>query len=63
MTKTIKNVRKNDKEKLKSIKFVQDSIPLEQFYEDGIFLIQSINKKLNKYSAVFQIRDVSYLTL
>ncbi|MDE5985360.1 MAG: ATP-binding protein [Eubacterium sp.] len=63
MTKTLKNVRKNDKEKLKSIKFVQDSIPLEQFYDDGIFLIQSIHKKLNKYSATFQIRDVSYLTL
>lgn len=63
MTKTLKSVRSNDKEKLKAMKFVQDTIPLEQFYEDGIFLIQRIKKNLNKYSATFQLRDVSYLTL
>lgn len=63
VTKTLKNVRKNDKEKLKAVKYVQDSIPLEQFYEDGIFLVQHLKKRLNKYSATFQLRDISYLTL
>ncbi len=63
MIKTLKTVRANDKQALKAIKTVQNSIPLEQFYEDGIFLVQSGKKYNNKYSATFQIRDISYLNL
>lgn len=63
MTKTLKTVRENDKQALKAIKSVQNSIPLEMFYEDGIFLVQSGKKYNNKYSATFQIRDIAYLNL
>lgn len=63
MTKTLKTVRANDKQALKAIKTVQNAIPLEQFYEDGIFLVQSGKKYNNKYSATFQIKDISYLNL
>lgn len=62
MSKTLKNTKRQDKEQLKAIRFTQNSIPLEQFYEDGIFLIQS-GKKYNKYSATYQLQDISYLTL
>ncbi|MGN0569246.1 MAG: VirB4-like conjugal transfer ATPase, CD1110 family [Candidatus Fimenecus sp.] len=63
MTKTIKNVRANDKQALKAIKSVQASIPLDIFYEDGIFLVQKGKKYNNKFSATFQIRDIAYLNL
>lgn len=63
MNKTLKTVRANDKQALKAIKTVQKSIPLEMFYEDGIFLVQSGKKYNNKYSATFQIQDISYLNL
>ena len=62
MSKTLKNTKRQDKEQLKAIRFTQNSIPLEQFYDDGIFLIQS-GKKYNKYSATYQLQDISYLTL
>lgn len=63
MTKTLKNVKARDKEKLKQIKFVEDSIPLEQFYEDGIFMVQHGKKNMNLFSATYKLQDISYLTL
>ena len=47
MSKTLKNTKRQDKEQLKAIRFTQNSIPLEQFYEDGIFLIQSGKSIIN----------------
>lgn len=63
MTKTLKNVKARDKEKLKQIKFVEDSIPLEQFYKDGIFMVQHGKKNMNLFSATYKLQDISYLTL
>lgn len=63
MTKTLKNVKARDKEKLRQIKFVEDSIPLEQFYEDGIFMVQHGKKNMNLFSATYKLQDISYLTL
>lgn len=63
MTKTLKKVKMAEREKLKAIKFVQQSIPLEEYHDDGIFLIQHNKNKSNKFSAVFHIRDISYLKL
>lgn len=63
MTKTLKNVKRGDREKLKAIRTVQNSIPLEEFSEDGIFLIQRGKKYQNKYSVTYQLTDVSYLSL
>lgn len=62
MTKTLKTVRSNDKETLRKMRYVSDCIPLEQFSEDGIFLVQS-GKKHHKYSAVYQLKDISYASL
>lgn len=75
MTKTIKNLKRQEKEKLSQIKCVQDSIPFQEVYEDGIFLLSDkdadkLKKKGifsssigKKYSATYRIRDISYLTL
>lgn len=63
MTKTLKNVKRGDREKLKAIRTVQASIPLEEFSEDGIFLIQRGKKYQNKYSVTYQLTDISYLSL
>lgn len=63
MSKTLKAVRSDDREKLKKIKFVQQSIPLEEYYDDGVFLVQKGRKKSGKYSAVFKLKDLSYLKL
>lgn len=63
MNKTLKNTRRMDKETLKRLRCVQDSIPLEQFYEDGIFLVQSNKKYGDKYSVTYQLSDITYLSL
>lgn len=63
MIKTLKNVKQNDKVPMKKLKSVQNSIPLEEFSSEGIFLIQKNGKNNNKYSATFLIRDISYLNL
>ena len=63
MIKTLREVQRGEKEKLKAIRTVQESIPLEEFSEDGIFLIQRGKKYQNKYSATYQLTDISYLSL
>lgn len=60
MIKTLKNVKEHDKEKLRQFRFVQDAIPLEQVYEDGIFMVQK-GKKFHKFAATFRLRDITYL--
>lgn len=45
---------------MKKLKSVQNSIPLEEFSSEGIFLVQRNGKNNNKYSATFLIRDISY---
>ena len=55
MLKTLKTIFKQDKEKIKVPKFVQDIIPVKAIYEDGLFLVGK-----NKYSKSFKFLDINY---
>ena len=55
MLKTLNRIFKQDKEKIKVPKFVQDIIPVKAIYEDGIFLIGK-----NKYSKSYKFLDINY---
>ncbi len=53
--KTIKNLFKNDKEKFTPPKSVQDVIPIQTIYKDGIFQVGK-----NKYTKCFRFTDINY---
>ena len=53
--KTIKNLFKQDKEKFILTKSLQDVIPVQSIFEDGIFQIAK-----NKYSKCFKFSDINY---
>lgn len=55
MLKTLNRIFKQDKEKMKIPKFVQDIIPVKAIYEDGIFLVGK-----NKYSKSYKFLDINY---
>ena len=55
MLKTLNRIFKQDKEKIKVPKFVQDIIPVKAIYEDGIFLVGK-----NKYSKSYKFLDINY---
>lgn len=55
MLKTLKRIFKQDKEKIKVPKFVQDIIPVKAIYEDGLFLVGK-----NKYSKSYKFLDINY---
>ena len=53
--KTLNRIFKQDKEKLKIPKSVQDIIPVDCIWEDGIFLVGN-----NKYSKSYKFMDINY---
>ena len=53
--RTITRVLREDKEGFKVPKKVQDIIPIERIYEDGIFKVGK-----NKYSKSFKFEDINY---
>lgn len=53
--KTIRNLFKQDKEKFNPPKNVQDCIPVQTIYKDGIFQIGK-----NKFSKCFKFTDINY---
>ncbi len=53
--KTLKNLLKQDKEKFITPRNVQDCIPVQTIYKDGIFQIGK-----NKYSKCFRFTDINY---
>ena len=55
MLKTLKTIFKQDKEKIKVPRFVQDIIPIKAIYEDGLFLVGK-----NKYSKSYKFLDINY---
>ena len=55
MIKTLSNVLKQDKEKYKVPRRVQDVIPIKRIWSDGIFLVGS------KYSKMYRFTDINYL--
>lgn len=57
MIKALQNIMKQDKEKFKVPKGVQDAIPVRTIWKNGIFLVGN-----NKYSKTFQFTDINYGT-
>lgn len=55
MLKTLKKIFKQDKEKIKVKRYVQDIIPAKAIWEDGIFLVGN-----NKYSKSYKFTDINY---
>ena len=54
-TKKPKKNKRVEKEKEKILKYVQDTIPYENVFEDGIFV-----NKYGEYSKVYPILDVNF---
>lgn len=55
MIKTLRNLFKQDKEKFKVPKSVQQVIPIATLWEDGIFLVAK-----NKYAKTYKFTDINY---
>lgn len=55
MIKSLRNILKQDKEKLKIPHSVQDVINIRSLWKNGIFLVGN-----NKYSKTFQFTDINY---
>lgn len=55
MIKTLKNLFKNDKEKFVIPKGVQDIIPVQAIYDDGVFKVGK-----DKYAKSFKFSDINY---
>ena len=55
MIKTLKNLLKQDKERFKVPRKVQDVIPVKRIWNDGIFLVG------NKYTKMYRFSDINYL--
>lgn len=54
MLKTLSNLRKQDKEKYKAPRRVQDVIPIRRVWEDGIFQVGS------QFSHTWKFSDINY---
>ena len=59
MLRTLKNLRRENRERLEVPRGVQCAIPIQAVYEDGIFLVSSV-KGGNKYSKTFSFTDINY---
>lgn len=55
MIKTLSNLLKQDKEKYRVPRWVQDVIPIKRIWTDGIFLVG------NKFSKMYRFTDINYL--
>ena len=57
MIKTLKNLLKQDKERYSVPRKVQDIIPIQRIWKDGIFQVG------NRFSKTYKFTDISYLFL
>ena len=55
MIKTLSNLTKQDKEKFKVPKKIQQIIPIDTIYNDGIFQVGK-----NKFSITYNFTDINY---
>ncbi|MHB1032987.1 MAG: VirB4-like conjugal transfer ATPase, CD1110 family, partial [Pirellulaceae bacterium] len=55
MIKTLRNLFSQDKEQFKVPKSVQQAIPIQAIWEDGIFLVGK-----NKYAKTYKFTDINY---
>ena len=53
--KTIRNLFKRDKEEFNIPKSIQDTIPVNRIWKDGIFLLGK-----DKYSKTYRFTDINY---
>lgn len=56
MINTLRNIRRNNKERINVPHSVQEAIPIKMIYEDGIFYLGN-----NLYSMTFLFADINYL--
>ena len=55
MIKTLQNIKKQEIDNVKIPKTIQDVIPIQRIWKDGIFLVGK-----NKYSYTFKLSDINY---
>lgn len=55
MIKTLQNIKKQEIDNIKIPKTIQDVIPIQRIWKDGIFLVEK-----NKYSYTFKFSDINY---
>ena len=55
MLRTLKTLLKQDKERYKVPRRVQDVVPIRRIWNDGIFLVG------NKYTKMYRFSDINYL--
>lgn len=55
MIKTLQNIKKQEIDNIKIPKTIQDVIPIQRIWKDGIFLVEK-----NKYSYTFKLSDINY---
>ena len=55
MIKTLKNLLKQDKERYSVPRKVQDIIPIQRIWKDGIFQVG------NRFSKTYKFSDINYL--
>lgn len=55
MIKTLQNIKKEEIDNVKIPKTIQDVIPIQRIWKDGIFLVGK-----NKYSYTFKLSDINY---
>ena len=55
MIKTLKSINKQEKEKYKIPRKIQQVIPIDSIYTDGIFRVGK-----NKYSMTYKFTDINY---
>lgn len=58
MIKSLLTMQKQEREDFSVSKNVQQSIPIQRIWDDGIFLVGK-NKK-NKYSFTYKFSDINY---
>ena len=54
MIKSFERIKKQNKERIKVPRTVQDTIPVDTIYKDGIFRMR------NKYSKSYRFLDINY---
>ena len=62
MLKTLQSWKKENREQFKVPKGVQEAIPIQSIYDDGIFLVGKSRFQAlgNKYSKTFKFTDINY---
>ena len=55
MIKSLANLKRLERETINAPKTIQQTIPIQKVFEDGIFLVGK-----NKYSLTYKFTDINY---